>query len=314
MCQGMNETNSIRRLEPSAVRYIKLGAGGRWFEDCIANGLLRFVEPIPHDVTARADWAAVEALYLAQGKSQPGHALGELRTFYEQGPDCLWITFAGGRLWWTFAEAEVQEAENGERTRRALGGWSSQDVRGAPLMLTGLSSRLTKTAGYPRTICGLEPDVEAYLLRRLNCDEDPLLGRAEAAKTELLEIAENLISGLDWRDFEVLVDLIFADSGWRRIGAVGGNTQADSDLILQQAATRERALVQVKSSADAGVLEDYLQRFRAQRDMDRLFFVCHSFRGPAPSPAPGFHVWLGSEVAQKAIQAGLLDWLLERRR
>jgi len=208
----------------------------------------------------------------------------------------------------------VREAENGERSRQALGSWSSNDVRGAPLLLTGLSTRLTKVAGYPRTICALTPDVEAYLLRRLNCDEDPLLGRAEAAKAELLGIAEDLISGLHWRDFEVLVDLIFADSGWRRIGAVGGGAQADSDLILQQAATGERALVQVKSSADAAVLEDYLRRFRAQRDMHRLFFVCHSFRGPVPPPSPRVHVWLGPDIAQKSTQAGLLDWLLERRR
>lgn len=310
MCQGMDETLSIRKIKPSTVRYIKLGEGGRWFEDCIAQGLLRFAEPIPHDLATKGDWDAVRALYIAQGSAKPGNALGELRTFYEQGPECLWITIGGGRLWWAFAERDVQDAGNGERIRRTLNGWSSQDVRGAPLMLTGLSSRLTKTAGYPRTICGLEPEVEAYLLRRLNCDQDPLLSRAEAARTELLDIAE---TELHWRDFEVLVDLIFAGSGWRRIGAVGGGAQADSDLILQQAATGERALVQVKSSADEGVLEDYLRRFRAQRDMDRLFFVCHSFRGSTPPQMTGVHVWLRSEVAQKAIQAGFLDWLLERR-
>ncbi len=310
----MHETLSIRKIAPSTVRYIKLGECGRWFEDCIAQGLLRFAEPIPHDLAAKGDWDAVRALYIAQGSAKPGNALSELRTFCEQGPECLWITIGRGRLWWAFAERDVQDAGNGERIRRTLGGWSSQDVHGAPLMLTGLSSRLTKTAGYPRTICGLEPDVEAYLLRRLNCDEDPLQGRAEAAKAELLEIAETLVSDLHWRDFEVLVDLIFADSGWRRVGAVGGGAQADSDLILQQTATGERALVQVKSSADAAVFEDYLRRFRAQRDIDRLFFVCHSFRGSKPLQTIGVHVWLRSEVAQKAIKAGLLDWLLERRR
>nr|WP_293376269.1 restriction endonuclease [Phenylobacterium sp.] len=118
---------------------------------------------------------------------------------------------------------------------------------------------------------------------------------------------------MDWRDFELMVDLIFAASGWRRVSAVGGSEQADSDLILEQAATGERAFVQVKSAATPVVLHDYLDRFAAS-GLDRMFFVCHSPKGRLEAQQPGVHLWLGETLTEQAIKAGLFAWLIEKVR
>ena len=126
--------------------------------------------------------------------------------------------------------------------------------------------------------------------------------------------AQALIEQLDWRDFEVLVDLIFAGSGWQRSSGVGGSGQADTDLILEQAATGERAFVQVKSRATPTVFADYVERFEAS-GYQRLFFVCHSPSGVLRAPAdPRIHIWLGDTLAGQAVQAGLFDWLIEKAR
>ena len=124
-----------------------------------------------------------------------------------------------------------------------------------------------------------------------------------------------VIADLHWRDFEVLVDLIFSRSGWRRVGAVGGSGQADSDLILQQAVTGERAFVQVKSKATPATLRDYQARFEEYPNMDRFFFACHTPRGPLEAPKdPRSYLWLRPELAAQAVDAGLVEWLLARRR
>ncbi len=60
------------------------------------------------------------------------------------------------------------------------------------------------------------------------------------------EAIVNLLRLLRPQDFEILVDLVFYTSGWRRQGVVG-KTQKDIDLSLLLPSTGERACVQVKS-------------------------------------------------------------------
>lgn len=302
-----------RSLAPLSVRYIKLGEAGAWLDDCLKSGLLRFADLAPHDIAARADWEAAKRAYAAAGRTQVANDLRELRDFYEQPAECLWITLGKGRLWWAFAEPEVRVEADGRRVRQTLGPWLCRDAAGEELRIESLSTSLTQTAAYRRTICSIA--AEDYLLRRLNAMPDPLVARLEAARGELVALAGEIIAGLHWRDFEVLVDLIFARSGWRRIAAIGGSGQADSDLVLEQAVTGERAFVQIKSKADASTLDDYLRRFADYPEMDRFFFACHSPAGGLERlAAPRLHLWLRPELAGQAVSAGLLEWLVEKRR
>src|SRR3546814_5879921 len=108
--------------------------------------------------------------------------------------------------------------------------WSS-DVCSSdltPLRLDGLSSRLTQVTGYRKTICKVKSP--EYVVRRINGDEAPVMVRARAARTALVTVAREMIAGLHWADFETLVDLIFARSGWQRVSRVGGNL-SDVDQI-----------------------------------------------------------------------------------
>jgi hypothetical protein len=313
----MAEITSLHSLQPSAVRYIKLGQGGAWFERCSHEGLVELGHSgVPHDVAARGDRNEIEQLLRAQGRT-PAKAKDfarEILDFYRLGEDALWITIAAGRLWWAFAEAEVSPVAapgGGARIRRVIGAWRDCDITGAPLRLETLSTRLTKVAAYRQTLCRVE--AQDYLLRRINATEDARVVEAQAARARLIASAQDLIATLDWRDFEVLVDLIFAGSGWRRTSGVGGSDQADSDLILEHPTTREAAFVQVKSKPAPAVLADYVDRFRAS-GFDRMFFVCHSPAGTLTSEVPGVHVWLGERLAEQAVRAGLFDWLVEKAR
>lgn len=310
--------SELEPIAPAAIRYIKLGEGGAWETASLDNGEIHFgYGEVPHKPAQAGDWEAVrQACITAYQAKRPGDYVREIRDFYELGLDALWITFARGHLWWAFAEPEVhwlggEGKTRGYRMRKTVGPWRKTDIAGQPLIAAQLSTRLTKTAAYRRSICRIE--VEDYLLRHINAEPDPLIEEAARARQDLIEIADRMIRTLHWADFEVVVDLIFARSGWQRVSAVGGSTQKDTDLIVEQPTTGERAFVQVKSSADQRVLDDYINRFTEDGTMERLFFVCHSPKTAfVTGGASSVHVWAGKSLAEMVVGTGLFDWVVDR--
>lgn len=306
----------VPKVQPKEIRYIKLGEGGRWAQESFLGGVLSFgYSTIPHEVCERKDWNEVGRL-LADRKSEGAKTAGvnEVRAFYELGDDCLWITFADEHLYWAFAHPKVQWMDDGtsdgpSRTRATVDGWHKSDIFGRELRIRSLSSKLTKVANFRATICKVAE--QEYLLRRINGIEEPIVARAKDARKAMMEVAVEMIRGLDWADFETLSDLIFARSGWQRSTRVGENL-SDIDIVMEQPTTGETAFVQVKSKAGQGELEDYLGRFR-RSGYDRFFFVCHSGQGKLTLPdEPRLHLFEGERLAEAAVKNGLYDWLIER--
>jgi hypothetical protein len=310
----------MAEIVANEVRYIKLGAGGAWAAISIERGEMHFgYRTIPHELCAAGDWDAVIRQLTKEGR-KPGKAKDaarEIRDFYTLGTDALWITFADGHLWWAFSDPVItwlgaDEDGRGARMRRTIDGWHKTDLIGQPLRIDSLSSKLTQVAAYRQTLCRVS--AEEYLLRRLNGIEEPILIHAREARAAVVQIARTMIEGLHWADFETLVDLILARGGWRRASKVGEGL-TDVDIILEQPTTGERAFVQVKSRANRATLNDYVERFRRSGGYDRMFFVCHSPKGPlAEDEIRQVHVWEGDRLAEVAIGAGLFDWLMERTR
>jgi len=305
---------------PSAVRYIKLGRSGAWAPQAFADGIIPFgFREIAHGPCAAGDWEEVRRQLAAAGRSKGGisEGLRELRDFYGLGEDCLWITFADGHLWWAFAGTEVvaiadPDEEGPRRYRRIIDGWHRKSLTGEPLTIRSLSSALTRVAGYRMTICTVEQ--EAYLLRRIRGEEELLIQEARKLRSDLEDVAGRMIAKLHWRDFENCVELIFSRGGWQRQSAIGDG-EVDIDLLLDHPTTGETAWVQIKSSANQAVLNDYLDRFRRDGSCDRFYFVAHTSKGTLalPDERP-LQLWTGTTLARHALAAGLFDWLIERTR
>ena len=304
---------------PSAVRYIKLGQSGAWAPKAIEQSIIPFgFSQVPHALCAAGDWQAVRDELAARGRTKSGTSQGvrELQDFYRLGAETLWVTFADRHLYWTFAESDVisVDADPGgwQRFRRCIGSWSRFSLTGEPLSTSSLSSALTRVAGFRQTICTVER--QDYLLRRIRGEEEPLLAKAREVRSELERVALDMIAGLDWRDFEIMVDLLFANGGWRRQSALAAG-EVDIDLLLENPVTRERAWVQVKSQCGQAVLDDYLERFRRDGSAQHFFLAVHSPSAQLRAPAdPGIHIWAGPELARAALAAGLIEWLMERTR
>jgi hypothetical protein len=304
-------------IRPTTVRYIKLGRGGAWAEQALARGEIPFRHSaVPHELAASADRPALGEFLVQQGRS-PGTATGfarEIDEFCRLGRDCLWITFARGLLWWAFADPAVvmiepREEGRGARIRRTIGGWKHTSLLGRPLLIAGLSTKLTKVSGFRQTICNVE--AEEYVIRKINGEEEPAVRDANVAREGAVRTAGELIAALHWKDFETLVDLIFTRGGWHRISALGG-TMKDIDLRLEQPITGETAFVQVKSRASRARLEASIEQFHESGNR-RMFFVCHSPQGTlGPVDDQDVQVRTRNELAEGAVQAGLYDWLIQR--
>jgi hypothetical protein len=307
------------KVVASEVRYIKLGLGGRWQERALTEDRIYWsiaTDPV-HEAT-RGDWGAAAAKYRVEYSAQASAtgALRELRDFFTLGTDALWITFARGRMWWAFSEpAELVQGEVGPgdpaACRRTIGPWRSTDRYGQQLDQAALSTKLTQMAAYRRSICAVaEAD---YAVRRINGEQEANVALLHSHRQALIEAAASLIRDLHWRDFELLVDLIFTSAGWRRVSEVGG-AMKDIDLLLEQPVTGERISVQVKSKVDQTVVSSCVRAFEEGVEANRFFIVYHTGRaalnGPeGPRPV---HLWDCLAIAERAVDAGLTDWLAAR--
>jgi hypothetical protein len=300
---------------PKAVRYIKLGEGGGWENECREKGIVRYgfgtssAERFPLCRAGR--WGELTKSFIAEGKNK-GTATrftNETRLFFEDDGSTLWITFIADRLCWGFlAPSPPERHASGHGVWRAVAdGWRWTDRNGEQLTKDRLSGALTKMAAYRGTSCSV--DARDYVVRRINAEKSPEVKRALVGLEEMKQSALAMVTMLGPQDFELLVDLVFSTSGWRRLGPVG-KTQKTLDLALMLPSTGERAFVQVKSKTTRAELIEYERALADDSPYDRMFYVFHS--GDAKTANRRVTVWGPEEIAQLVVNAGLVGWLVDK--
>lgn len=304
-------------IRPKRLRYIKLGEGGKWQNECLEKGIIRIGfgtgHPDRFQLCQSRQWDQLTESFLKEGKDKgtASRFTNELRLFIEDEGETLWITFMNERLQWGFVENTPAKLHaDGHGVWRVIsGGWRGTDITGAALSKDRLSGALTKLASYRGTSC--EVDVAEYTIRRINGQKMPAVDRALAASQEMRSSVLGLLKMLTPQDFELLVDLVFSSSGWRRIGKVGGiQDTLDIDLILP--CTGERAFVQVKSKTTPAELATYILKFAERGDLyRRMFYVYHS--GEPGDPGDSRVTVVGpTQLAGMVVDAGLVVWLIEK--
>ena len=209
------------KINPSRVRYIKLGSAGGWEDECLKKGIIRFgfgsatEERFP--LCNQRRWPDLMASFIEEGKDK-GTATrftNETRLFFEDQGSILWITFIHEQLHWGFLNPKAAKRhESGDGVLREVeGGWRSADINGEPLTKDRLSGAVTKLAAYRGTSCDV--DVADYVIRRVNGQKTPEVERAVAALEEMKSSVLGMMKLLGPKDFEMLVDLVFSISGCR---------------------------------------------------------------------------------------------------
>jgi hypothetical protein len=124
-----------KSINPSAVKFIKLGEKGKWQNSCIeGDHTIRLgFNSNQHQECLDKNWTPVRSFWLGERNGREKEATSDLReiqAFYELPSTVLWITFHNRLLYWCFAEEEVAELNDGSRVRKAIGGWSCKSLAG----------------------------------------------------------------------------------------------------------------------------------------------------------------------------------------
>lgn len=307
-------------IKADEVLYIKLGQGGRWEEECLKqNQTLRLgYQQIPHDLCLQGKWSEVRQFIKKESNCGEGTATShrnQIKSFYVSGEDVLWVTFYGNSLWWCFSKPEITLMNDGTKARPALNKWSCVDIHGGPLLTNNLSGKLLSMQGFQGTICKVS---EAnYLINKINGVEPKDLAEAREAAATFEQKLEAVIRRLHWKDFELLIDMIFRQAGWKRCSDVG-STIKTIDLDLISPITSERYGVQVKSQADLATFNSYQEaRFKDMEGFTRFYFAVHT-----PSPdleeasqrfeSKDVRLLLPHDIARLSVAYGMAHWVMDK--
>lgn len=303
----------MERINPAAVKFIKLGLAGEWEQQCLSEGIIRFgYHETPDHFCVEGRWTEVQQIWLDERGGNKAIATSDVRqikTFYTAGPETVFITFSGGFLYWCRPTGKVEVLKDKSRTRKTIDGWLRTSISGAQLTTDYLSGELLKVQGYRGTICNV--GAHDYVVRKINDEDHPAVSAAKKAEDAYLYAIKNMCQLLTWQDFELLIDLVFSNSGWRRTGSVG-KTQKTLDLELESPTTSEKAFIQIKSYADAHALSEYEKRFRDAPAYNRMFFIWHS--GPLSENinVEGITLIGPAKLAILILDSGLSRWLRKK--
>ncbi|MDD5626245.1 MAG: hypothetical protein PHG83_03700 [Patescibacteria group bacterium] len=296
--------------------FIKLGQGGEYEKECLENSILKIGYNDADDtLCSRSQWQKIKDYYHKKRgcSSQVAtfHAT-QIKYFYEEDENVLWITFENNKLYWCFSDKKVIVQKDKSRIRKVIGKWSCQDIKGKTLFLDNISGQLSKTQGFRGTICSvLEKD---YLIKKITGEQSKEIKEAEESFGQLKDRLILLIKKLNPKDFELLIDLIFRAGGWQRLGVVGKTTKL-IDLAIFHPITEEKAVVQIKCQTNVAEFNKYKKIFTNMTDYDRFFYVAHTPQGDLEkyiNDVDNLNLYFSDKIAELAINSGLFDWVLKK--
>lgn len=304
------------KIQPKDSRYIKLGQGGKFEYGCIEhNDTIRLdYRNVPHDLCHVGKWNEVREFLIEKQDSEPGAATrhrDQIKDFYELDAEVLWVTFYKNMLWWCHAQPKVILLNDGTKERKTVAGWSNTDIKAKPLYMSELNGQLTSMQGFRGTICRVK--LHDYLVRKINGQKIQEEQAALKAQQALIKALVAIIRSLPWKEFELLIDLIFRQAGWQRLSQLG-RTQKTIDLDLLSPITNDRYLVQIKSRATRKQFEQFQQNTEGLSEYSRCYFVVHTPQGGlTTSPETDLHkLWFAEDIAQLVVQYGLTDWVIAK--
>jgi hypothetical protein len=164
----------MARISTKQARYIKLGGHNVWAKECLQKGTIRLgfgtEQSMRFRLCQQRDWTGLEKSFVREGNAlnKASEFTGEVRHFFEDDGDVLWLTFDSGLMYWGFLDprTKAKKHPDGVGVWRAIrGDWKSNDLNGNPLRIDRLSRTLTKLVGYPGTSCSAPTQ---YVIRRIN--------------------------------------------------------------------------------------------------------------------------------------------------
>jgi len=303
-------------VEFEKAYFIKLGSSGKWAKNCFETNRIRIGwNNIPVNLIRQKEWEEIYRINRITAKDD-GSATRDsnaLKNIIEANETTIFITFENSVMFWAKPSDIITIDEDDiSKFRIVDGSWSNKDVSGNLLFINKLPGAITKVQRFSGTSCSVR-DID--ILRRLiNCQTNEYFKNICKAKEELEKSIENAIKILHWKDFELLVDLIFRETGWKRISALGESMKF-VDLELKDPITDDLYQVQVKSATTKKQFKKYVTDFDNE-NYRRLFYIVHTcdddIRDHSLLEGKDVEVWTVKEISIAVVKYGLVEWVIEK--
>lgn len=162
---------------------------------------------------------------------------------YEDNGDILWITELNGIMYFGFTDEkslfQPTNIENLNTTKLTHGAvkkmvkWMDQDVNGNKLYTNTLSGKISKTFKTRGTVAEIKSEVHSYLIKRIFLEKSDEKIKTEELLEDLRKNLKVLIQQLNETDFEVLVEMIFLEKGYKKTSKTCGN-ERNYDLAFDR--------------------------------------------------------------------------------
>ena len=306
----------MNKIQANKVLFIKLGQQGEFEQKCIEEDqTLRLdYRTVDHEICINKKWDKVHEHFIKNENLKEFVATNhtnQIKKFYEEDENTLWITFYANKLWWCFSKPEITLLPDNTKTRPVIGKWSDKDINDNVLFLGNISGKLLKTQGFRGIICKVHE--EKYALAKINAEQFKEVKEVEEAVNTLKSRLSVLIQNLQWWEFEVLIDLIFRQGGWQREGEIG-KTQKTLDLDLYAPVTGERAIVQIKAQSSLSEFKEYIDKFARMSDYDKFFYIVHTADKSLKeyTNETDIELYLVDKIAELTLRSGLLEWVIKK--
>jgi hypothetical protein len=297
--------------------YIKLGSGSNWADECFEKGIIRFdFSDIPNELFLSKDFGKIYERFetLEYSYHTTSKYLSQIKTIFNTDETTIWITFHEQKMWWCKATKKCFSGENNTKYKKVIGKWADEDINGNVLWESNISGNLTKTKGYRSSLC--VPDAAEYAWNKIHAQQSQELIQFEKDYVALKKSTIALIQKLSWQDFELLIDLIFRNAGFQRLGHIGKNNKT-IDLSLLHPLNNEKLFVQVKSSTEFSTYQNWKEEMMIKEDeKSSYYFVIHSpdveLSKYEELDTDKFSLWREKEISEMVLRFGLIDWLVQK--
>lgn len=310
----------------SKAFFIKLGKSGIWEEDSIYNNRIRIGwEIIPLELIEKQEWEQInikikEDFEARKKKTGWTNDFNALKSICTADSDTVFITFYGGKMWWTKIKCNSVKQDETSKYFETSIPWSDRSINGRLFELNGISGRITKLQGFMGTVCSVGNTLGEfeYLKNIINGNETKEFLELVKAKKQLKTALIPAIRNLTPYDFEILIDLIFREIGWKRTSIVGAQMK-DLDLVLEEPFSHKLHAVQIKSKSNLPQLRKYIESFNSsyKNDFESFFYFVHTpddgiEKFVATNTEENIRIVLCDKIADYVIDYGLIKWIMEK--
>ena len=299
------------------VNYIKLGKNSSFAKECLKNEYIKLgYNEIAHNLCISGKWEKVREDVILKykcGSATATRHCNQIKKFYEDGDDVLWITFFGNKMWWCFSSNKITYNRDGTKTRKTINGWFDKDIKNNSLGEDRIRGDISALAFFQGTICNVSD--KDYIINKINGELSVDIIKCEEDTKNLKQSVEKLILKLKPKDFELLVDLIFRQAGWQRVDYAGGNLP-DIDLSLYSPITNERIAVQIRSRSGSAQFNNWRNIISSMDQFDKFFYIVHTpldnLRNYRADEEEKIDLLLSERLSELVVYYGLVDWLIRK--